>query len=1399
MQMNSWLSSTFAKLVGRSSRIVKLAASSGKQLKRRQSGGRAAFNWEMLEPRMLLTAATFTGTDGLAWNDANNWSTKLVPTSSDTVTFNAAAFSALDGQGVTVGSLNITGGTAAVNLKSTVNVAHTLTLSTTGGLHVSPGATFGGGGITINGSAPLTVAAGSTLNVDGATFNVPIVNQGTIVVANNYYNTVFNGAVTNALGANFQFVDGASANSSITVTKGFANSGTLLFNAISDNETFNAQQGILTNAAGGVINVTGFVPVGMSGNATVLMNFGTINVDAGQTFDLNSHQFVNTGKLVGPGTIDLSNSAVNLGTFTVTTATAQLDIYNTTFNGTGTLTVANGATLNVDGTTFNVPVVNQGTVVTSNSYYNTTFNGAVTNSAGASFQFVDGAAPNSSLTVTKGFTNTGTLQFSSVSDNLTFVAQQGGLTNAAGGVIHVDGFVPVKMGGNGTVLTNRGTINVGDGQTFDLDSHQFLSSGTLAGKGILDLSNSSVDLGAFTVTIATPELAIYNTSFKGTGALTVAKGATLNVNGTTFNVPLVNQGTVVVSNSYYNTTFNGHVSNGVGASFQFVDGASPNTAITVTNAFANSGTLLFAPVSDKEVFVAQQGGLFNVKGGVITVNGSIPVTVNGNGTVLTNQGTISVADGQSFSLNGPFLNSGALTGKGTIDLSNGPANLGTFAITAATAQLDIYNTTFNGTGTLTVASGATLHVDGTTFNVPVMNQGTVIVANSYYNSTFNGTATNAAGGSFQFVDGAAANTAVTATKGFTNAGTLLFSPTSDKETFVVQQGELLNAAGGVITSQGGTSGGNVTLNSVLTNQGTINVKAPVTLSGAFTNGATVNVATTSVPLLLQTIQGATYDDLGNVTLNGNGTSSKPQLLEVLSSNLGATNAGFTNNSVFNSLSLGNKTYAKLQDLERDHGGSTGAEAVYVNTLNVPAGTTLNLNGLHLYAAVRNISGTVINGTVTPALPFTTDSEAVFGTGTAGTFTVRVFGSPAATYSVTGGTLPSGLTLNATTGVLSGTPAATTGGVYHLTLTANSPAVTATQAFTLYVDQPASFTSAKSATFTMKAHGAFQVVAAGYPAPAFEYTGKLPTGVTFNPATGLLSGTPAAGTAGTYTLSLTATNHIGATATQTFTLTVVVDSVAPTLTGIYRSAPSGQVTNQSSVTFLVKFSEAVTGVNTNVATDFALTGTASTGAKIGTPTTSNGGLSWSIPVTGLSTTANGAVQLNLTHNTGIADLATNKLTTSTFNGQAYAIDHKAPTGAWTAVATPTKSAVGSVTIKFSEAVQNVTLGNFTLNGTKLSSLSGVTIAANTSTNTYVISGLSKFDTAAKTYTVAVISGNTLKDLAGNALSGTPSVSWVVSTTAPAAFTSPSAMSPSVSQLDEYWSTMATSGLSLSSGL
>ena len=66
-------------------------------------------------------------------------------------------------------------------------------------------------------------------------------------------------------------------------------------------------------------------------------------------------------------------------------------------------------------------------------------------------------------------------------------------------------------------------------------------------------------------------------------------------------------------------------------------------------------------------------------------------------------------------------------------------------------------------------------------------------------------------------------------------------------------------------------------------------------------------------------------------------------------------------------------------------------------------------------------------------------------------TVIATGSPAPTYSITAGTLPSGVTLDTTTGLFMGTPAAGTVGLHSVTVTASDAEPLSTSAsFTLEV-------------------------------------------------------------------------------------------------------------------------------------------------------------------------------------------------------------------------------------------------------------------------------------------------------------------------------------------------------------
>src|SRR5207253_5762405 len=112
------------------------------------------------------------------------------------------------------------------------------------------------------------------------------------------------------------------------------------------------------------------------------------------------------------------------------------------------------------------------------------------------------------------------------------------------------------------------------------------------------------------------------------------------------------------------------------------------------------------------------------------------------------------------------------------------------------------------------------------------------------------------------------------------------------------------------------------------------------------------------------------------------------------------------------------------------------------------------------------------------------------------------------------------------------------------------------------------TSVNNATFGEGTPGTFTVTASGFPAPAFSENGALPSGVTFNTATGVLSGTPATGTAGTYNVTFSASNAV-TTVFQSFTLTVLPPPTAPSTPTLLPSTagnPEDNVTTSTTPSF-----------------------------------------------------------------------------------------------------------------------------------------------------------------------------------------------------------------------------------------
>jgi len=160
------------------------------------------------------------------------------------------------------------------------------------------------------------------------------------------------------------------------------------------------------------------------------------------------------------------------------------------------------------------------------------------------------------------------------------------------------------------------------------------------------------------------------------------------------------------------------------------------------------------------------------------------------------------------------------------------------------------------------------------------------------------------------------------------------------------------------------------------------------------------------------------------------------------------------------------------------------------------------------------------------------------------------------YSLTG-SLPAGLSLNATTGEISGTP--TEVGTFNVTIRAthDPTGCTGDQAYSLVV-ACATITLGGGAPPTNVTAGVagytHTFTATGGVSPwTFTSTGTLPTGLTLNPTTGVLSGTPSA--AGPFNFTIVATDSAtGATCTGSAPFSVTV--VCPAITVSPATLPGG---------------------------------------------------------------------------------------------------------------------------------------------------------------------------------------------------------------------------------------------------
>jgi hypothetical protein len=187
-------------------------------------------------------------------------------------------------------------------------------------------------------------------------------------------------------------------------------------------------------------------------------------------------------------------------------------------------------------------------------------------------------------------------------------------------------------------------------------------------------------------------------------------------------------------------------------------------------------------------------------------------------------------------------------------------------------------------------------------------------------------------------------------------------------------------------------------------------------------------------------------------------------------------------------------------------------------------------------------------------------------------------------------LPSGLSINTSTGVITGTPSAL--GTTNINLSASNAGGTGVANLALSVVQAVPvINSPTTATGTVGVPFSYQITATNSPFTGYNAT-SLPAGLSVNTTTGLISGTPT--TTANATINLSVSNSAG---TGTQSLAYTANPSAPTIT----SATSGTATLGVAYSYQITASgQSITGYNaTNLPAGLSVNRT--TGLISGTPT------------------------------------------------------------------------------------------------------------------------------------------------------------------------------------------------------
>jgi hypothetical protein len=865
------------------------------------------------------------------------------------ITVNSGTFNVAGALGFSAGSsFTFNGGTMQGGGTLTIPSGHFASFAGTSGAMTLSNVTFDNfGTTTFNGSNNLAISSGAVFkNESGGAFNVS--GTGNITSDN-----VSSPKITN-LGTMSK-----SASTTTTIACGVDNSGTISpSSGIFELDGGGTDTGAFTLASstsrirfgGGTHNVNSGATITAGATGGLELTGGTLAINTALSVPSMTQS---GGTLGGSGTFSTSGSydwnggtqdgTAGGGTSLGSSTFKMLPASAITLNGRaisgsgswlynpgagGTLTLQNGAQMNLGGGTFDLQS-DTAIIGDAASSFNI-LGGTLTKSTGTKTTVgcplnVNGVGTLQPQGTTIAFGNGGLIGGTTVALNTSV---SGSLLEFSGGTTNLSGGVTITSGN--FLVSNSGVLSVNVANTVSALAE---SGGMLTGSA--KLTAGTFDWTGGTIAAQGAGVSIINTGNITGGATTLANAAALINNGTVHYQPsaamAVNSGGTINNNGVWalenGTSMTSDLTSFAAQSPQFFNSGTLQKLIAGTTAlgvpFTASGPITLNNGADVEL---SAGATFNA--GTLTFNSATDVLgMPGNTSQVPLASTFAISGPGTFRLNGSavMLDSKGLTVP-KLELGNGATWSESQTLNVTTA-FKATGGTLNGGGSTTLANGSTSDLTSLagnfTLNSHTLNNGGTMSYNPTFPIAFQGNAQfNNLSTGIVNITGAGGTSTSSTGNGFSNAGTINRSGAPTYFTFDLP----------------------------FTNTGTVNVTGANDFL-AFAGGATMSagaiqgtVPTAGIEITNSTypfvVTGGSFGTAGIVRLNGG-------MLTV--------NANVNTPATFNEIT-GTLTGSAVLTVPSGATATISGGSIYNTTLTAASGGTLNFDTTTFPA----ISGSTVN-------------------------------------------------------------------------------------------------------------------------------------------------------------------------------------------------------------------------------------------------------------------------------------------------------------------------------------------------------------------------------------------------------------------------------------------------------